>query len=112
MTDCLFCKMIAGEITPDKVYETDHLLAFRDIKPQAPSHILIIPKQHVATLNDLDQPSLAGELLFGVKKVAEIEGLTADGYRTIINCNVNGGQEVYHLHLHVLGGRQMVWPPG
>lgn len=112
MTDCLFCKMIAGEITPDKVYETDHLLAFRDIKPQAPTHILIIPKQHVATLNDLDDPSLAGELLLAVKKTAEIAGLTEDGYRTVINCNTNGGQEVYHLHLHVLGGRQMVWPPG
>jgi len=112
MTDCLFCKMIAGEITPDKVYENDRLLAFRDINPQAPSHILIIPKQHVATLNDLDEPSLAGELLLTVKKIAEMEGLTEDGYRTIINCNVNGGQEVYHLHLHVLGGRQMDWPPG
>lgn len=112
MTDCLFCKMIEGEIQADVVYETEHLLAFRDINPQAPSHILLIPKQHVATLDQLDDPTLAGELLTGVHQIAEQEGLCDAGYRTVINCNTNGGQEVYHLHLHILGGRQLTWPPG
>ena len=112
MTDCLFCKMITGEITPDKVYENDCLLAFRDINPRAPTHILIIPKQHVATLNDLNDPVLAGELLLAAIKIAEMEGLSEAGYRTVINCNENGGQEVFHLHLHLLGGRKLTWPPG
>ena len=112
MTDCLFCKMIAGEIQADVVYETEHLLAFRDINPQAPTHILLIPKQHIATLDQLDNTALAGELLIGAQQVAEQEGLCAEGYRTVINCNSNGGQEVYHLHLHILGGQQLSWPPG
>ncbi len=112
MSDCLFCKMIEGEITPDKVYENDQVLAFRDINPQAPVHILIIPKTHVATLNDLNDFSLAGQLLETAIKLAKQEGLAADGYRTVFNCNKQGGQEVFHLHMHLLGGRQMVWPPG
>jgi histidine triad (HIT) family protein len=94
------------------VFENENLLAFRDIHPQAPIHILIIPKAHVATLNDLDDELLAGQLLQAVAKIAKQEGLTDDGYRTVINCNKHGGQEVYHLHLHLLGGRQMHWPPG
>ena len=112
MTDCLFCKMVTGEIHPDTVYETEQVLAFRDINPQAPTHVLIIPKQHIATLNDLKETAVAGELLLAVGKIAELEGLAEDGYRTVINCNSKGGQDVYHIHLHVLGGRQMVWPPG
>lgn len=112
MTDCLFCKMVAGEITPNSVYEDEQVLAFRDINPQAPVHILIIPKQHVATLNDLTDQALAGKLLQVAIKLAEKEGLESDGYRTVFNCNDKGGQEVYHLHLHLLGGRQMMWPPG
>ncbi len=112
MTDCLFCKMITGEIQADVVYETEHLLAFRDINPQAPTHILLIPKQHIATLDQLDDTALAGELLTGAQRVAEQEGLCKAGYRTVINCNTHGGQEVYHLHLHILGGRQLSWPPG
>ena len=112
MTDCLFCKMASGEIQPDVVYEDDTVLAFRDINPQAPVHILIIPKQHIATLNDLDDPVLAGQLLLTAKKLASQEGLSEDGYRTVFNCNKQGGQEVYHIHLHLLGGRQMTWPPG
>jgi len=112
MTDCLFCKMVAGTIKPDVVFENGHVLAFRDINPRAPTHILVIPKTHIATLNELEDSRLAGELLLAVGKIAEQEGLSADGYRTVINCNRHGGQEVYHLHLHLLGGRQMVWPPG
>ena len=112
MTDCLFCKMVNGDINPETVYETERVLAFRDINPQAPTHVLVIPKQHIATLNDLQETAVAGELLLVAGKIAEREGLAEDGYRTVINCNSKGGQEVYHLHLHVLGGRQMVWPPG
>lgn len=112
MADCLFCKMAAGEIKPDVVYEDRDVLAFRDINPQAPVHILIIPKQHVETLNDLYDSVLAGELLQTAVKLAKQEGLAEDGYRTVFNCNAQGGQEVYHLHMHLLGGRQMHWPPG
>ncbi|MCL7421911.1 MAG: histidine triad nucleotide-binding protein [Methylobacter sp.] len=112
MADCLFCKMVAGEIKPDVVFEDDRILAFRDINPQAPVHILVIPKVHVPTLNDLDDTELAGRLLQTVVKLAKQEGLAEDGYRTAISCNKRGGQEVYHLHLHLLGGRQMKWPPG
>ena len=112
MSVCLFCKMIAGEIKPDKVYENDNILAFRDINPQAPVHILIIPKTHIETLNDLNDFALAGQLLETAIKLAKQEGLAADGYRTVFNCNKQGGQEVFHLHMHLLGGRQMVWPPG
>jgi histidine triad (HIT) family protein len=104
--------MATGQIKPDMVYEDENLLAFRDINPQAPVHILIIPKVHVATLNELNDPVLAGQLLQAAAKVAKQEGLAENGYRTVINCNTHGGQEVYHLHLHVLGGRQMRWPPG
>lgn len=112
MTDCLFCKMVSGEIKPDTVYEDDKVLAFRDIHPQAPVHILIIPKIHIATLNELDDAGLAGHLLLTASKLAALEGLAEDGYRTVINCNEHGGQAVYHLHLHLLGGRSMRWPPG
>ena len=112
MTDCIFCKMVAGLIKPDVVFEDDTILAFRDIKPQAPTHILIIPKRHVATLNDLDDTLLAGQLLQAAIMLAKQEGLSEAGYRTVFNCNRHGGQDVYHLLLHLLGGRQMVWPPG
>jgi histidine triad (HIT) family protein len=112
MTDCLFCKMVAGDIKPDVVYEDDTVLAFRDIGPQAPVHILVIPKRHIATLNDLDDTQLAGQLLQTAALVAKQEGLAESGYRTVFNCNSDGGQTVFHLHLHLLGGRQMAWPPG
>jgi histidine triad (HIT) family protein len=112
MADCLFCKMVTGEIKPDVVYEDEHVLAFRDINPQAPVHLLIIPKAHVATMNELDDSLWAGRLLQTAVKLAKQQGLADEGYRTVINCNSKGGQEVYHLHLHLLGGRQMRWPPG
>jgi len=104
--------MASGEIKPDIVYQDEKVLAFRDINPQAPVHILIIPKKHVKTLNDLDDSVLAGHLLKTAIELAQQEGLAEDGYRTVFNCNEDGGQEVFHLHLHLLGGRQMSWPPG
>ena len=112
MTNCLFCKMVSGEIKPDAVFEDDNILAFRDINPQAPVHILVIPKRHIATLNDLDDAELSAQLLQTAVNLAKQEGLSEDGYRTVFNCNKHGGQAVYHLHLHLLGGRQMTWPPG
>ncbi|MCH9696502.1 MAG: histidine triad nucleotide-binding protein [Gammaproteobacteria bacterium] len=104
--------MVSGDISPDIVYENDHVLAFRDINPRAPVHVLVIPKNHVPTLADLDNPEIAAQCLLAAKTVAELEGLSENGYRTVINCKQWGGQEVYHLHLHVLGGRAMTWPPG
>jgi len=112
MSDCLFCKMVAGDIKPTVVYETDQILAFRDINPRAPSHILVIPKQHISTLDDLEDSVLAGELLLAVRQIARQEGIAESGYRTVINCRENGGQEVFHLHIHLLGGRSLHWPPG
>jgi histidine triad (HIT) family protein len=104
--------MVAGVIKPDVVFEDETILAFRDINPQAPVHILIISKCHIATLNDLDDTLLAGQILQTAAKLAKQEGIAEAGYRTVFNCNKKGGQEVYHLHLHLLGGRQMLWPPG
>jgi histidine triad (HIT) family protein len=114
MSDCIFCKMAEGMIRPDVVYETDRVLAFRDINPQAKVHVLVIPKQHIPTLDEFpsDHPDLAGDLFTAVREVARLEGLDRGGYRTVINCREDGGQEVFHLHLHVLGGRKMIWPPG
>ena len=114
MADCLFCKMVNGEIAPDKVYENDAVLAFKDINPQAPVHVLVIPKKHIATMNDLEpgHDVLVGEMYLTAKKVAEKLGVAQSGYRTVMNCNEDGGQSVFHLHLHMLGGRQMDWPPG
>lgn len=114
MTDCLFCKMVSGEIVPDKIYEDDQVLAFRDINPQAPLHVLVIPKAHIATLNDLDDQhrSLVGHMVQAAARIAAQEGVDGSGYRTVINCNDDGGQTVFHIHLHLLGGRAMRWPPG
>lgn len=112
MTECFFCKMAAGEIKPDVVYEDDRLLAFRDIHPQAPLHVLIIPKHHIVSLNQLGDGELGGRLLQAAAKIAEQQGYAETGYRTVINCNSDGGQTVFHLHLHLLAGRQMSWPPG
>jgi len=114
MTDCLFCKMVAGEIQPDVVYEDEHVLAFRDVNPQAPVHVLVVPREHISTLNDLtdEHAELMGRLYLAAKRVAERDGIAERGYRTVINCNAEAGQSVYHVHLHVLGGRHMHWPPG
>jgi len=112
--DCLFCKIIAGEIPADIIFESETAIAFRDINPQAPTHVLIIPRQHVATINDIESEheSLVGSLFSTAKTIAEEEGLSADGYRVVMNCNEAAGQTVFHLHLHLLGGRRLVWPPG
>ena len=112
-SECLFCKIVAGEIPSDKVVETDTALAFRDINPGAPTHILVIPKRHVASVHELgsgDGDELAD--VFGVvQEVAEREGI-ADGYRVVTNVGAKAGQSVFHLHFHVLGGRPLEWPPG
>lgn len=114
MTDCLFCKIAAGGIPADKVYEDDQVLAFRDIQPQAPVHVVIIPKRHITTLNDLTpaDAELIGRLYLAVRQVALDLGVAESGYRTLINCNRDGGQYVMHVHLHLMGGREMGWPPG
>lgn len=114
MSDCLFCKMINGEIKPDTVLETDSVLAFRDINPQAPTHVLVVPKEHVSTINDLEprHSELIGKLYLAAKEIAAREGIAETGYRTVMNCQEGAGQSVFHIHLHVLGGRRMQWPPG
>jgi histidine triad (HIT) family protein len=114
MADCLFCKMVAGEITPDTVYEDEDVLAFRDINPQAPTHVLVVPKRHISTINDLtpDDAELVGKLYLAAQQVAAKDGVAEEGYRTLMNCNAGAGQSVFHIHLHVLGGRPMHWPPG
>ena len=114
MSETIFSKIIRKEIPATIVFEDDEVLAFRDINPQAPTHILIIPKKPIATLNDLqpEDAPLIGKLYLVAKQLAAELGLADDGYRTVFNCNRHGGQEVYHLHLHLLGGRQMTWPPG
>lgn len=114
MADCLFCSMVAGKIKPDVVYEDADVLAFRDIHPQAPTHVLVIPKLHIATINDLQSEhlALAGKLFLAAKQVAVQEGIDQSGYRVAMNCNGDAGQAVFHIHLHVLGGRRLKWPPG
>lgn len=112
--DCLFCKIVAGDIPAHKLYEDDQVIAFKDIAPQAPVHFLVIPKKHIATLHDLsekDDKALAGHILFVAQQLAKEQGC-AEGFRVVMNCNDLGGQTVYHIHMHVLGQRQMHWPPG
>lgn len=111
---CLFCKIAQGEIPATVVYQDNDIMAFRDIRPQAPTHILIIPKRHIPTINDCDDEDsqLLGTIILRAKKLAQSEGFSDIGYRLVFNVNPGGGQEVYHIHLHLLGGRQMTWPPG
>ena len=112
--DCLFCKIVDGDVPADIVYENDSLIAFRDINPKAPTHILLIPRRHIATMNDLQEGDMpiAGELFTTAARIAADEGLAEDGYRVVMNCNEAAGQSVFHIHLHLLGGRPMSWPPG
>ncbi len=112
MSDCLFCKIVAGEIPADKVAEDEQYLAFRDIGPQAPTHVLAIPKNHIRSLNEAGDAEHLGGLLLFAKDVAAQEGLADDGYRVVLNTNANGGQTVFHIHAHILGGRALGWPPG
>jgi histidine triad (HIT) family protein len=111
---CLFCKIIAGEIPASKVYEDDRLIAFNDINPQAPLHVLIVPLRHVATLNDLGpgDDGLVGKMLRRAAAIAAEKGYAGRGYRTVFNCNSEAGQTVFHIHLHLLAGRGLGWPPG
>ena len=111
---CLFCRIIAGEIPATKVYEDDHLIAFNDISPQAPMHVLVVPREHIATLNDLDpaHDAMLGELIRRGAAIAKERGFSDSGYRTVFNCNADAGQAVFHIHLYVLGVRKLSWPPG
>lgn len=114
MTDCIFCKIANGEIPSELVYEDDRVVAFNDLNPQAAHHVLIIPTQHIETLNDLDEShaELAGQMVLAAARIAKARGFAEQGYRTVLNCNQDGGQSVYHIHLHLLGGRRLTWPPG
>ncbi len=114
MSETIFSKIIDREIPADIVFENERVLAFRDINPQAPVHVLIIPKKAIPTVNDIqpEDHALIGELFAVAKQIAAEEGIAESGFRTVFNCNEDGGQEVYHLHLHLLGGRAMEWPPG
>ena len=112
--DCLFCKIVAGEISSEKIYEDDECIAFNDISPQAPTHILVIPREHIASLDKAEenQRETLGHLLLTAAEIARQKGFSEKGYRTVINTNEDGGQTVFHLHVHLLGGRQFVFPPG
>ena len=112
--DCLFCKILSGEIPADLVYESDTAVAFRDINPQAPTHVLVIPRKHIATINEIgeDDREVVGSLFTAAREIAVQEGIAEEGYRTTMNCNEGAGQSVFHIHLHVMGGRPMAWPPG
>ena len=109
---CIFCKIVAGEIPADIVKRADGMLAFRDASPQAPTHLLVVPSTHIGSLNDAKDAAALGKLLAFARDVAKAEGIGEKGYRVVVNTNPDGGQTVFHLHLHVLGGRAMRWPPG
>lgn len=114
MENCIFCKIAAGLIPSNKVYEDESIFAFRDINPEAPVHILIIPKKHISSVNDLEpgDEELIGEIFITAKKIAKDEGISESGFRIVTNCGRDGGQTVPHLHFHILGGRNLKWPPG
>ncbi len=114
MADCIFCDIIAGKIKGDIVFDGDQVVAFRDINPQAPVHILVVPKKHIATLNDLtsEDAGLVADVILTAKTLAAQEGIQEEGYRLVWNCNRGAGQTVFHIHLHLLGGRTFRWPPG
>ena len=114
MSDCLFCKIVEGEIPCDKIFENDQVIAFRDLNPQAPTHILVIPRKHISTVNELtaDDKNIVGEMVLAAQAVAKQEGIEESGYRLVMNCNEGAGQTVFHIHLHIMGGRRMNWPPG
>ncbi|TCP69330.1 histidine triad nucleotide-binding protein [Baia soyae] len=113
-SECIFCKIVAGDIPCQKVYEDEHVIAFHDLYPVAPSHVLVIPKKHVSTLMDFSEADTEqmGSILRGAAQVAKKLGLDEDGFRVVNNMGEYGGQTVYHVHFHVLGGRQLTWPPG
>jgi len=110
--DCLFCRIIRGEIPAKLVAETPECVAFRDIDPQAPTHIVIVPRAHIPTLSDVKDPLIVGQMTRLATDLAKSEGVADSGFRVVVNTNAHGGQTVYHLHMHLLGGRRMGWPPG
>lgn len=112
--DCLFCKVVAGTIPAEFLYQDEAVVAFTDINPHAPHHILIVPRKHIATINDLtvDDNALVGQMFQAAKKLAQQLGVAEEGYRVVMNCNAGAGQTVFHIHLHFLGGRHFSWPPG
>ena len=110
--NCLFCKIVKGEIPSERIYEDEEIYAFYDKYPAAPVHALVIPKQHIASLRQLEDERLAGKILLSIKKVARQLGLEEKGYRVVNNIGEEGGQTIYHIHFHILGGRQLTWPPG
>ena len=114
MDSCVFCRIAAGDIPADKVYEDEMVIGFRDLNPQAPTHVLLIPRKHIATLNELqaDDEMIVGRMFGAAREIAENEGMADSGYRAVLNCNEAGGQAVFHIHVHLLGGRMMHWPPG
>jgi histidine triad (HIT) family protein len=114
MSTCLFCRIAAGEIPSRKVYEDAEMIAFHDVNPQAPVHVLVIPRRHIETLNDLaaEDDGLTGRMVRCAATIAGELGIDARGYRAVFNCNREAGQSVFHIHLHLLGGRPMLWPPG
>jgi histidine triad (HIT) family protein len=114
VADCLFCRIVAGEIPATIVYQNDDVVAVKDITPQAPALVLVVPRRHVASLNDLgpDDDALVGKMVRAAAAIAKDQGHADHGYRTVFNCNADAGQTVFHIHLHVLGGRKMSWPPG
>ena len=114
MPDCLFCKIINREIPASIVYEDERVLAFKDIDPQAPTHVLVVPKVHIATLNDLqpDDDAIVGEVVRRAAAIAKERGIDASGFRTVFNTNRDALQSVFHIHLHLIGGRGLTWPPG
>lgn len=111
---CIFCKIAAGEIPASVVYQDNDVIAFNDLNPQAPHHVLVIPKKHYTTLNDVpaNESGVLGKLMSAATQIATTLGIAENGYRFVMNCNSDGGQSVYHIHLHLLGGRHMTWPPG
>lgn len=109
---CIFCRIAGGDIPAKLVLENEHVVAFRDLDPKAPTHVLVVPKRHVATLDEAHDGAELGALMLGAAEVARREGLVEGGYRTVINCGKGAGQTVFHLHVHVLGGRALSWPPG
>jgi histidine triad (HIT) family protein len=109
---CLFCRIIRQEIPARLVYENDHVVAFRDINPQAPTHVLVVPREHVPSLNEAKDAAMIGRLSLAAAEIAKAEGVAESGYRTVVNTNRGAGQTVFHVHLHLLGGRDFGWPPG
>ena len=110
--DCLFCRIVRKEIPARLVAEDEYCIAFRDINPQAPVHVLVVPREHVASLDEAHDPAMIGRLALMAAEIARSEGIAENGYRTVINTNAASGQTVFHVHLHLLGGRSMHWPPG